>query len=267
MVVYQIRNKINNKVYVGQTIQSPQKRWSKHKSHLVAKTHPNPHLQNAWNKYDSNVWAFEILETVVAIEELDIIEAMYIRRLESTNPKFGYNVFAFGNIANASTRLKLQEARKRRKPTSMSVAARDRLIIRNKTRIWTSESRQKLSASLKSATHKEWSEERKENLREFNRRTKSGVTHSPETKKKISDAGKGRVHSEITKLKISSSHLGKQVSKETRKKLSDAFKGKPSHNKGKKINISPETRANLIARNKARTGQPRGMKNVHQTFI
>lgn len=32
MIVYQIKNLINNKVYIGQTVQEDMRRWKEHKS-------------------------------------------------------------------------------------------------------------------------------------------------------------------------------------------------------------------------------------------
>lgn len=69
---------------------------------------------------------------------------------------------------------------------------------------------------------------------------KSGKSLSAETKKKLSESGKGRLptsgfngkmHTEETKNKMSAAHKGKKLSEETRKKLSESMKGK---NKGKK---------------------------------
>ena len=49
---------------------------------------------------------------------------------------------------------------------------------------------------------------------------------SNETRRKISDAGKGRTHTPESRKKISDAHKGKTLSPETRKKLSDINKGK-----------------------------------------
>lgn len=50
--------------------------------------------------------------------------------------------------------------------------------------------------------------------------------HSEETKKKISEAGKGRKMSEETKKRISEAEKGKHNSEEAKRKLSEAHKGK-----------------------------------------
>jgi group I intron endonuclease len=64
------------------------------------------------------------------------------------------------------------------------------------------------------------SEETKRRISE----AKKGRRHSEETKIKISDAGKRRRHSEENKKKISESEKGKFVSEETKRKMSKAKK-------------------------------------------
>jgi hypothetical protein len=56
-----------------------------------------------------------------------------------------------------------------------------------------------------------------------------GVKHSKETRRKLSEAHKGKKrgpHSEETRRKISKANKGKKCSEETRRKLSEAKKGK-----------------------------------------
>ena len=57
---------------------------------------------------------------------------------------------------------------------------------------------------------------------------RKGKTHSAETKQKMT----GKTHSAETKQKISDANKGKPCSDATKQKLSDARKGKPAWNKG-----------------------------------
>ena len=59
--VYQITNLINNKSYIGSSI-NIYKRWGKHKTELNTKTHHTKHLQRAWHKYGASNFKFEILK-------------------------------------------------------------------------------------------------------------------------------------------------------------------------------------------------------------
>ena len=58
--IYQIYNPINNKRYIGSSI-NIQRRLKEHKRNLRGGYHHNQHLQNAWNKY-TDVLIFEPLE-------------------------------------------------------------------------------------------------------------------------------------------------------------------------------------------------------------
>ena len=61
--VYRIRNKINDKRYVG-SAQDFDERWEGHKKELRKGIHANPYLQRAWNKYGEKNFAFEIEEEI-----------------------------------------------------------------------------------------------------------------------------------------------------------------------------------------------------------
>lgn len=60
--IYQIKNKSNNKVYIGQTIQSFQRRYWLHQWKLRNNVHDNKYLQNAWNKYGEDNFEFSVVE-------------------------------------------------------------------------------------------------------------------------------------------------------------------------------------------------------------
>ncbi|MBQ8035760.1 MAG: GIY-YIG nuclease family protein, partial [Proteobacteria bacterium] len=49
--IYGIRNRINDKLYIGKTMVSFGDRWDCHKAQLRANYHDNKHLQYSWNKY------------------------------------------------------------------------------------------------------------------------------------------------------------------------------------------------------------------------
>lgn len=66
---------------------------------------------------------------------------------------------------------------------------------------------------------------------------------SLETRKKLSDAGKGRIFSPETRLKLSASHKGKTLSPDTKAKLSAAKKGSKA---------SPETKSKMSLAGKGR---------------
>lgn len=87
--VYIIRNKINDKVYVGKTLKLPRQRWAKHlESAFSRKT--NFLLHKAIRKYGPS--QFEITELSPAMPDtLDNLERVWILILGSFRPDIGYN--------------------------------------------------------------------------------------------------------------------------------------------------------------------------------
>lgn len=75
MYVYEIRNLVNNRIYVGQTRRKdPQHRWGQHKSQLERGKHPNPALQNAWRKYGADSFRFSVVVETDSADELNSLE-------------------------------------------------------------------------------------------------------------------------------------------------------------------------------------------------
>ena len=64
-----------------------------------------------------------------------------------------------------------------------------------------------------------------------------GRTISEEHKRKISESNKGKIFSEETKLKISEAHKGMKYSEESKRKMSEAHKGRV-HSKETKLKMS-----------------------------
>ncbi|MBF1054549.1 MAG: GIY-YIG nuclease family protein, partial [Parvimonas sp.] len=89
--IYEIRNKINNKVYIGSTIDFKQRKAT-HLKELRRGKHANSHLQNAWNKYGEDNFIFKIIERC-SIENLLIREQYYI------NLFYGENCYNIQKIA------------------------------------------------------------------------------------------------------------------------------------------------------------------------
>lgn len=63
ITIYKIYNKINGRVYIGQTVNF-KARKQYHKDHLKKRIHDNPYLQKDYNEYGLSVFIFEIIETL-----------------------------------------------------------------------------------------------------------------------------------------------------------------------------------------------------------
>lgn len=69
-VIYQIRNVVNGKLYIGSAVDS-KIRFEKHRRQLRKGKHHCAHLQASWNKHGEDCFKFEMLECV----EGDLLEA------------------------------------------------------------------------------------------------------------------------------------------------------------------------------------------------
>lgn len=173
-IIYKITNKVNGKVYIGQTIQNFKRRYR----NGIIDTH-NEYLKKSIEKY--GVENFEIIEKydiAFSKQELDIKEIMYIKLYNSTNPKYGYNFREGGS---------------------------------------------------------------------------NGIFND-ETRKKMSEANKGKNNPMYGKYGENNPNYGRHHSEETRKKISEAQKGKPSKRKGTKL--SEETKRK-VSENNAWKGKKR----------
>lgn len=63
LVIYKIRNLVNQKFYVGSS-QNKRERFRNHRRLLRLGTHHCKHLQAAWNKYTEECFVFEVVEEV-----------------------------------------------------------------------------------------------------------------------------------------------------------------------------------------------------------
>ena len=96
--IYAIKNIINNKMYIGQSI-NIERRWKIHKCKLNHLKHPNKHLQNEWNKYGKENFVFEIIEKYDS-KLLKEKEEYWIKYYNTNNLQKGYNIAKGGNGGN-----------------------------------------------------------------------------------------------------------------------------------------------------------------------
>lgn len=94
MVVYRITNLVNNKVYIGQTIQPLNVRWNRHK--FDARKGSTYAIHNAIRKYGEDKFEIDIIDTASTREELDAKEIYWINAYNSMTPN-GYNLCEGGN--------------------------------------------------------------------------------------------------------------------------------------------------------------------------
>ena len=172
--IYLHINKINHKVYVGQTCQQPEKRW-KNGAGYSEKTQPK--MYNAIKKYGWENFDHIIVKTGLTLAEANKLEQELIKKYDSF--RNGYNM-SLGGDGNPGHKVS-NKARLQMKTTHK--------VPHNK------------------AKGKKFSEEHKEKLRQAKLGKKRG-TLGQETKDKISRALLGKQKSDLAKKNMSKAKKG-----------------------------------------------------------
>jgi group I intron endonuclease len=183
MIVYVLDNKVNGKVYVGQTIHPLSIRWSQHKHNAFIRKLNYP-LYTAIRKYGPD--AFDVIEIGQAEDQnhLDEMEKAVIDIFNSMDRTKGYNLTAGGQGVRAKpsieTRLKMGRSRKGKKHSEETRKKMSLALLGNKR-----------GTGNKGSRGWHWSEEDRKRMSEQRRGEKNGNfgrKHSEETKQKCREA-------------------------------------------------------------------------------
>ena len=90
-MVYQIRNNLNGKVYIGKTTRSLHARWLQHLSASRA-AEPPTLIARTIAAYGESSFSIEEIYRAETVPEMDEAEKSYIQAKNSTDQRFGYNV-------------------------------------------------------------------------------------------------------------------------------------------------------------------------------
>lgn len=99
--VYMHKNKQNGKVYIGQTCQKPERRWSNGYGYKGC-----PKFYKAIQKYGWNNFEHIIIQDHLSKEEADNLEKELITKYNSTSQETGYNISIGGQEAFANYNLR-----------------------------------------------------------------------------------------------------------------------------------------------------------------
>ncbi len=113
-IIYIITNRVNGKVYVGQTIRTLAQRRGEH-LYRFRKAERDHLIYLAFRKHGVENFDWDVLETCEDIAELNDREEFYINKFDSYN--HGYNMNTGGNTVSVETRKKLSEIFKGREIT------------------------------------------------------------------------------------------------------------------------------------------------------
>lgn len=207
MIIYKAVNKINGKMYIGQTINKLQRRLRNHLN--CEKTA----FSNALKKYGLSSFNLLIIENCNSREELNEREMYWIKYYDCISPK-GYNLTSGGNgpviseetkkkIGLANTGRKHSEETKKefsrtRKGIRLSREHKEKIREARKYQIITESKKLQMSESAK----RQW---QNPSFREMMVTNAKSRTVSDETKQKYRESKLGKLQSEKTKNKISKS--------------------------------------------------------------
>ena len=163
--VYQHKNKINGKVYIGITSQKPEQRWRNGEGYKSS-----PHFYSAIQKYGWDNFEHNILFIELTKEQACLKEQELIKEFNSMNREYGYNSTSGGDIfvMNEETRQKISQAlmgNQNNLGHSCSEEKKKKISEAQKGRKFTEEHKQKLSEAAKNR-HVPCSEKKKQILKE-----------------------------------------------------------------------------------------------------
>lgn len=123
--VYKLTNKLNGKVYIGQTTQKPRYRFSDHRCRARGKKEHREVIHQAISKYGWESFSAEVVEVCNSQAELNSAEEHWIGFYSCIAPN-GYNVAA-GGMGSGATTAEIREkiaASKRGKPRDAETIAK-----------------------------------------------------------------------------------------------------------------------------------------------
>jgi group I intron endonuclease len=224
--IYRITCTANGKFYIGSAV-NLRRRRNAHFRHLRRKTHANPKLQNAWNKYGEDSFIIEVLEFVLIPEFLLVREQYW---LDTLKPPL--------NIATvAGSTLGIPSPLRGRKLSPDHIEKHRQAIIGRKA---SEEARRNMAKARKGRKHSP-------ETREKQRMALLGHPTNEETRAKISAANTGRIQSEETKAKLRDARSKRaSPSAETRAKMSASIQAANEHKMKTIIVIAPDGTEHVV---------------------
>lgn len=190
--VYVHINKVNGKMYVGQTCKKPEYRWQNGKGYAHCACFYNAIQKYGWDRFDH-----EIIASNLTYNEADNFEKILIQQLKTTDSRYGYNLDSGGyggRTHSDETKRKISESGKGKHSGESHYCFGKSL---------SEETKRKISESTSGINNPMY-----------------GKKHSDETRKKISELAKHRL-----KNKENHPNYNKHLSEETKAKISSSNKG------------------------------------------
>ena len=208
MFIYRIINVVTNDFYIGKTKHSISQRFRSHIN--TVRRGSSSHLHRAIRKYGKQNFIVENIESVSPEQSLSEREIYWIAALQPHYNMTNGGEGALGRVISPQTRKKMSDARKGVSPWN-----------KGKTGVYTDETKERMKISWFGHNGKKpWN---------------VGVSHTEETKHKISATRKGTSPTEEARRRMSLSKMGNTNalgskngprSEEVKQKISLAKKGK-----------------------------------------
>lgn len=201
--IYKITNLVNGKIYIGQTVQQVQRRWTRHLQDAEKHEH-DLHLYRAIRKYGVENFKIEHIATAENKTWGDYFERLYILIYGTLDPNVGYNMTSGGEGSLHREENKLKIAEKSREWWTVpgnrerASASRKGLLIGARNPMF---GRHDLGRPHTEETRRHLSKNKKEQYKD------------PEFKEMMSKANRGKRHTEEGKANISAALQGNQYRK------------------------------------------------------
>ncbi len=115
MIIYKITNKLNGKIYIGQTVQTINDRWSDHCRPCLGQHVNRSAIASAIRLHGKENFSMEKIDAAGTMESLNLLEVHYIQKFSSLSPN-GYNLELGGDSkrCHEETKAKISQTLKGR---------------------------------------------------------------------------------------------------------------------------------------------------------
>lgn len=216
-VIYKVTNIVNNKIYIGQTINLNKRKIR----HIQQSKIPKTYFERAINKYGEDKFIWEIICYCIDKDDLNQKEIEFINFYGGANSNLNYNSRDGGSGGKLSTESLEKMKKSRRVPWSK----KRREACKNKP--LSEEHKKKISNSIKNR-----------------------YKNDPILRQKQSENAKNRKHTEKTKNKLSEMRIGDKNPrygfKESKESIEKRLKNKKHTSLGKKCRLTIKLTGEVI---------------------
>lgn len=107
MIIYKITNKINGKIYIGQTVGTLEARWKRH-----VRSKDDSIFHRAVRKHGAECFTAEVIDVACSISELNKKEKYWIDYYKTLDRTKGYNMTAGGRSGAVDMKRSIETRRK-----------------------------------------------------------------------------------------------------------------------------------------------------------